>query len=73
MLLPFISKEIEQTGMEYHLMGQKPSKLKYPQAVDIETSNTIISQKETYMFVPEDLKLFAKQYYKILVKMYEDE
>ncbi|CAD8083319.1 unnamed protein product [Paramecium sonneborni] len=73
MLFPFITAEIEQTGIEYLMNGQVPPKGKYPNPIDLESSNTVVSNKETYMFVPEDINLFVQQYNKVLGKINEDE
>ncbi|CAD8063475.1 unnamed protein product [Paramecium primaurelia] len=73
MLFPFITAEIEQTGIEYLMNGQIPPKGKYPNPIDLESSNTVVSNKETYMFIPEDINLFVQQYNKVLGKINEDE
>ncbi|CAD8133236.1 unnamed protein product [Paramecium pentaurelia] len=73
MLFPFITAEIEQTGIEFLMNGQVPPKGKYPNQIDLESSNTVVSNKETYMFVPEDINLFVQQYNKVLGKINEDE
>lgn len=39
--------------------GVRPPKGKYPNLIDLESSNTVVSNKETYMFVPEDINLFV--------------
>lgn len=39
--------------------GNMPPKGKYPNLIDLESSNTVVQNKETYMFVPEDLNLFV--------------
>lgn len=39
--------------------GVQPPKGKYPNLIDLESSNTVVSNKETYMFVPEDINLFV--------------
>lgn len=59
MLFPFISTEMEQTGIEDLMNGVQPPKGKYPNLIDLESSNTVVSNKETYMFVPEDINLFV--------------
>lgn len=58
-LLPFISREIESTGIEYLMDGETPPKNRYPNLVDLETGNSIVSNKETYLFIPEDINLFV--------------
>jgi hypothetical protein len=53
--------------------GVRPPKGKYPNLIDLESSNTVVSNKETYMFVPEDINLFVQQYNKVLGKINEDD
>ncbi|CAD8082307.1 unnamed protein product [Paramecium sonneborni] len=72
MILPFICKEIEQTGIEYLMDGETPPKNRYPNLIDLENSNSVVSNKETYLFVPEDLHLFVQQYEKALSKIIDD-
>ncbi|CAK78515.1 unnamed protein product (macronuclear) [Paramecium tetraurelia] len=72
MLLPFVPREIEQTGIEYLMDGETPPKNRYPNLVDLETSNSIVSNKETYLFIPEDINLFVSQYEKVLQKIMDD-
>ncbi|CAD8178662.1 unnamed protein product [Paramecium pentaurelia] len=72
MLLPFVSREIESTGIEYLMDGETPPKNRYPNLVDLETSNSIVSNKETYIFIPEDINLFVSQYEKVLQKIMDD-
>ena len=59
MLLPFVTREIESTGIEYLMDGETPPKNRYPNLVDLENSNSIVSNKETYLFIPEDINLFV--------------
>ncbi|CAD8088545.1 unnamed protein product [Paramecium primaurelia] len=72
MLLPFICREIEQTGIEYLMDGETPPKNRYPNLIDLDNSNNVVSNKETYLFVPEDLHLFVQQYEKALQKIIDD-
>lgn len=72
MLLPFVSREIESTGIEYLMDGETPPKNKYPNLIDLENSNCVVSNKETYLFVPEDLHLFVSQYDKVITKIIDD-
>ncbi|CAD8107559.1 unnamed protein product [Paramecium primaurelia] len=72
MLLPFVSREIESTGIEYLMDGETPPKNRYPNLVDLENSNNIVSNKETYLFIPEDINLFVSQYEKVLQKIIDD-
>ncbi|CAD8093274.1 unnamed protein product [Paramecium sonneborni] len=72
MVLPFICREIEQTGIEYLMDGETPPKNRYPNLIDLDNSNNVVSNKETYLFVPEDLHLFVQQYEKALQKIIDD-
>lgn len=40
--------------------GEVPPKGRYPNLIDLESSNTVVSNKETYMFVPEDVSMFVQ-------------
>lgn len=39
--------------------GETPPKNRYPNLIDLDNSNNVVSNKETYLFVPEDLHLFV--------------
>ena len=40
--------------------GETPPKNRYPNLIDLENSNSVVCNKETYLFVPEDLHLFVQ-------------
>ena len=60
MMFPFITTEMEQTGIEFLMNGQEPPKGRFPNLIDLDSSNTVVSNKETYMFVPEDVSMFVQ-------------
>ncbi|CAD8168384.1 unnamed protein product [Paramecium octaurelia] len=72
MILPFISREIESTGIEFLMNGQIPPKNRYQNLTDLDISNLLVQNKETYLFIPEDINLFVQQYEKILQKIFDD-
>ncbi|CAK93063.1 unnamed protein product (macronuclear) [Paramecium tetraurelia] len=72
MILPFISREIESTGIEFLMNGQAPPKNRYANLIDLENGNQVVQNKETYLFVPEDLNLFVQQYDKVITKIVDD-
>ncbi|CAD8081922.1 unnamed protein product [Paramecium primaurelia] len=72
MILPFISREIESTGIEFLMNGQTPPKNRYQNLTDLDISNLLVQNKETYLFIPEDINLFVQQYEKILQKIVDD-
>ncbi|CAK73653.1 unnamed protein product (macronuclear) [Paramecium tetraurelia] len=72
MILPFISREIESTGIEFLMNGQAPPKNRYGNLIDLENGNQVVQNKETYLFVPEDLNLFVEQYDKVITKIVDD-
>ena len=39
MILPFVSREIESTGIEFLMNGQTPPKNRYPNLIDLENGN----------------------------------
>ncbi|CAD8064716.1 unnamed protein product [Paramecium primaurelia] len=73
MMLPFISREIESTGIEFLMNGQIPPKNRYVNLIDLENGNQVVQNKETYLFVPEDLNLFVQQYDKVITKIVDDQ
>ena len=60
MILPFVSREIESTGIEFLMNGQTPPKNRYLNLIDLDTGNSVVQNKETYLFIPEDLHLFVQ-------------
>lgn len=42
MILPFISREIESTGIEFLMNGQTPPKNRYLNLIDLDTGNSVV-------------------------------
>ncbi|CAD8089638.1 unnamed protein product [Paramecium sonneborni] len=72
MILPFISREIESTGIEFLMNGQNAPKNRYANLIDLDNGNQVVQNKETYLFIPEDLHLFVQQYEKVISKIVDD-